>query len=200
MEFNSALEFTISSQLQTPGYELRDNQTDSTESEIIMKMRENGSNFFCYYDPNGMIQSESGKRYTCYSNAELQFILSNGWMTEWMDEFKAYGWLDQAYTLPAGVTNQNAPVEKLWSLDAYYRGHQKLGIATSNVKSLIARDGAVLRNDCLPMATAITAIPAGTSLTVLGRSYTSFYYVQLPDGQVGFLDAYYTALPNPVAN
>ncbi len=183
-----------------PGYDLYNNQTHLTESGLIMAMREKGSDFFVNYDPNGILQDDKGRHYTCYSNAELQLILSNGWMTEWMDEFKAYGWLDQAYTLPAGVTNQNAPAEKKWTLTTDYEAYQEWGVKASNVKSLIARDGAVLRNDCLPMATAITAIPAGTPLTVLGRTYTDFYVIQLPDGQTGYLDAYYTALPSPVAN
>ena len=35
-----------------------------------------------------------------HSNEALQLILSNGYMTEFVDEFKAWGYLDSGYALP----------------------------------------------------------------------------------------------------
>mgnify|MGYP001071828685 CR=1 FL=1 len=129
------------------------------------------------------------------SDEALQLILSNGYMTEFIDEFQAWGYLNPNYVLPE-IPVQDAPLASQDQVAGYIR-YQKFGVTPCVTQTLLTRVDTLLKKDCLSQATDLRAVPAGTALTVLGMTDTGFYQVRLPDGTVGFIDAWATARPAP---
>lgn len=130
-----------------------------------------------------------------HSNEALQLILSNGYMTEFVDEFKAWGYLDSGYALPE-IPALDASAASQDQVAGYIR-YQKFGVTPCVTQALTARVDTVLKKDCLAQATDLRTVPAGTALTVLGMTDTGFYQVRLPDKTVGFIDAWATVRPAP---